>query len=334
MSEAVAQADPGQGASTAAGPSIDSIISKVMGTQEAKAEAKPAAAPEPAEEAASAGEPESLDIEQEAVQASEESPAPAAKQKGSEELRKARETAKRAGLTESAVASMSEADLLAFARAKAKNDADIQRVFQENAELRRQTEEAKQKVAQAEPEKVPAAPEPELDPLLVEELGEQGARALNSAVAKKVAALETRLRAAEAAVQAAEAKAQEQQVRALFDAMQGSGEFGPTSPEYAQVLEKATALSRADGLYAGLAGEERARAIFRDAAKLIPTASPPSSPEPPAEKAAAKTATVTRVPQRTTRQQATGSPDGSVDRMIAAVLRGETDPAAIARKYG
>ena len=227
------------------------------------------------------------------------------------------------GLPASMLTTASDEDLVALHQHRAKNEADVTRAFQENAELRRQLEDLR---ANAEPGE-PTATEPgEIPESLTAVLGEEGAQALVQLIQANRSQAPEGLEEIQAlAPQLREVVSQgvEEKVKAEL-----RGQFPEIDTRYSDVFDRYQQLAKTD-LRGDLEGAARAKALFVDAARiegLGQSPKPSSEPAPGSTSAQPKGKSVQ--PKKLTYEQ-------QQDAALALIINeGVTDPAEIKRRVG
>lgn len=240
---------------------IDALMDEIV-KDDPQAAAEPARAGAPGDGGGAEGDESPAEGSDEHDEGVEPGPAEERRERSSE-AEKALKAAKVAGLPESALDSMSDDELERWHIAKLKNDADVRRAFQENAELRQTVEELRGAKA-AERDQAPAVAADSVPKELAEELGDEGARALVAWQQQRETALRQEVGTLTGIVV-------DMYSERVLDAMAGEDAFGQelSAEARAAVKERADALSNSPGPWDGLTGEARLRALFRDAGRLV-----------------------------------------------------------------
>lgn len=266
---------------------------------------------EPGEAAQEApSEPEEESIEE----VEEPSPEP---QGRTPEAEKAVRFLKLQGFPESMLNAASNEDLVAAHQHRVRNEADVTRAFQENAELRRRVQELEAAAGPGEP----TADEPgELPEGLTEALGEEGAKAL-------VAYLQA---------QRSQAPRELEEIRSLVPQLQEMvssgveervkaelrGQFPEIDTRYKEVFAAYQQLAQTS-LHGDLEGGDRAKALFLDAARMLGLGSQSPNPAPtpkPNGVTSARPTGRTREPKKLEGEE-------RADRILAAITSGEVNSA-------
>jgi len=301
---------------------IDAMMDEIVKDDEPET---PVAAPDD-EPAPVEGAADAEIVAEEQSESDDQDLAPEPRERSGEALGAAK-AMKVAGWTDEDVDAVSEDSLLRIYQSKLKNDTDVRRTFQENAELRQRIE--KLEGAKEAERDAPAATEDLVPKELVELFGEDEARAITSLYQKRGQELQSHVARLEGMVES-------MVVDRVWTRLVTEGVFGQELQDDARekVLGKATALAKT-GEYEGLAGEARLSALMVDAAKLVlPAADPRVIPEKPTARRAKGNGTVKPT---TSRKKAQGKPSTKtiVDSALDAIVdRGIRDVATIREEAG
>lgn len=228
------------------------------------------------------------------------------------------------GLPDSMLETASEEDLLAAHQHRAKNEADVTRAFQENAELRRQIEELRASEGTGEPTSESPG---ELPEGLTAALGEEGAKALEAYLAQRTQAPQPEgLQELVPQLRTLLSQGTEERAKAEL-----RDEFPEIDTRYPDVFKAYQELSKTS-LYGDLDGPQRAKALFTDAARMLGLGNSPKPAPDPKQKVSGVTSAR---PQPKSVQKRKMTYEERSDAALALIMNeGVTDPEEIRSRLG